>query len=228
MPWRTGTGTVEAVQLAKEPVEQAARSEAPADGGHPADALMAMDGGLENLAEDPRAARDNAEERVRKGCELLRRGKLDDAQAAFEAAIALEPENAQAHNKLGVVLAHKGKLDEARMRFEKALTLDPRCAAAMSNLGNIYKEKNMLDRAVEFYKMALSVDPDHAAAHHNLGVVYRQMGMIDRAVGHFKQAHRLELRAMSRESRAAARAGRYLWPLIVVALIVTYVLAFRK
>lgn len=228
MPWRTGTGTVEAVQLAKEPVEQAARSEAPADGGHPADALMAMDAGLENLAEDPRAARDNAEERVRKGCELLRRGRLDDAQAAFEAAIALEPENAQAHNKLGVVLAHKGKLDEARMRFEKALTLDRRCAAAMSNLGNIYKEKNMLDRAVEFYKMALSVDPDHAAAHHNLGVVYRQMGMIDRAVGHFKQAHRLELRAMSRESRAAARAGRYLWPLIVVALIVTYVLAFRK
>ncbi|NLG80060.1 MAG: tetratricopeptide repeat protein [Firmicutes bacterium] len=214
--------------MTKGPVEEPARSEARGDGGHPADALVAMDAGLENLAEDPRVARGNAEERVRKGCELLGKGRLDDAQAEFEAAVALDPENAQAHNKLGVVLAHKGKLDEARMRFEKALALDPRCAAAMSNLGNIYKEKNMLDRAVEFYKMALSVDPDHATAHHNLGVVYRQMGMIDRAVSHFKQAHRLELRALSSESRAAARAGRYLWPLIAVALIVAYVLAFGK
>lgn len=169
-----------------------------------------------------------AQERVREGCEFLDRGRLDDAHAAFEAATTLDPENAQAHNKLGIVLAHRGKLDEARSRFEEALALDPHCAAAMSNLGNIYKEQNMLDRAVEFYKMALSVDPDHATAHHNLGVVYRQMGMVDRAVSHFKQAHRLELRASSHGSRAAARAGRYPWPLLVAALIVAYLLAFRK
>ncbi|MGE5584453.1 MAG: tetratricopeptide repeat protein [Bacillota bacterium] len=170
----------------------------------------------------------SAEDCVDRGCGLLGRGRLDDAQAAFEAAIALDPENAQARNKLGVVLAHKGRLDEARVRFEEALALNPRFAAAMSNLGNIYKEKKMLDRAVEFYKMALSVEPDHATAHHNLGVVYRQMGMIDRAVSHFKQAHRLELRAVNSESRAAARAGRYLWPFIVAALVVVYFLAFRK
>lgn len=208
---------------------QPSRSEAPGEVRDSADGPAAAGTAGRGFGEGSRArGGGSAEERMRTGCELLRKGRLDEAQAEFEAAIALDPRSAEAQNKLGVVLAHKGKLDDARMRFEKALAVDPRCAAAMSNLGNTYKENDMLDKAVEFYKMALSVDPDYATAHHNLGVVYRQMGMIDRAVAHFKQAHRLQLRAAGRESRAATRASRYLWPLIAAALVLTCVLVFRK
>ncbi|MGE5594353.1 MAG: tetratricopeptide repeat protein [Betaproteobacteria bacterium] len=185
-------------------------------------------GSNERPGEVASTGRGDAAERLKEGCDLLRDGRLDEAQAALEAAISLDPENAEAQNKLGVILARKGRLDEAEIRFERALALNPRYAAAMSNLGNIYKEKNMLDRAIECYNMALSIDPDHATAHHNLGVVYRQMGMIDRAVGHFKQAHRLQLRALGKEGRTGSTSGRYLWLLVAVVFILVYVLGFRK
>lgn len=177
---------------------------------------------------DATTQRADAAQRLKDACDLLRLGKLDEAQAVLEAAVGLDPENAEAHNKLGVVLARKGRLDEAETSFERALALNPRHAAAMSNLGNIYKEKNMLDRAIQCYNMALSIDPDHATAHHNLGVVYRQMGMIDRAVAHFKQAHRLQVRGFVGEGRTGVMGGRYLWLLVVAAFILVYVLGFRK
>lgn len=168
------------------------------------------------------------EDRMREGCALLWRGRLDEALAAFEAAIALEPDNAQAHNKRGVVLAEKGMLDEAKLEFERALALDPKYASAMSNLGNTFREKNMLDEAAELYKMALTIDPDHATAHHNLGVVYKQMGMIDRAIVHFKQAQRSGLRRDTGAERLApAKVGRYLW-IIAAVLVVTFFLLSGK
>ncbi|MCR4402466.1 MAG: tetratricopeptide repeat protein [Firmicutes bacterium] len=169
----------------------------------------------------------DAMELVRRGCELLNSGRLDEALAEFEAAVAADPRNAEAQNKLGVVLARQGKLDEARKLFERALATDPRCAAAMSNLGNTYKESGMLDKAVEFYKMALSVDPEYATAHHNLAVAYRQMGKIDRAVIHFKQASRLQLRRSALQGETA-RFGRHLWLLIAGGLIFAYLFIFKK
>ena len=68
---------------------------------------------------------------------LLDQGKLDEAAAQYEQAVALKPDLFQAHNNLGNILAEQGKLDQAVARFEQALALKPDLAEAHNNLGNV-------------------------------------------------------------------------------------------
>ena len=78
---------------------------------------------------------------------LLQQGKLDQAAARFEQAIALRPDYAEAHNNLGNVLWKQGKLDEAAARYEQALALRPDYAEAHNNLGNVLLEPGQARRS---------------------------------------------------------------------------------
>ena len=64
-------------------------------------------------------------------------GKLDEAAAQYQRALALKPSLFQAHNNLGNVLQEQGKLDQAVARYEQAIALKPDLAEAHNNLGNV-------------------------------------------------------------------------------------------
>jgi tetratricopeptide (TPR) repeat protein/tRNA A-37 threonylcarbamoyl transferase component Bud32 len=61
-------------------------------------------------------------------------GKVNEAIAAVEKSMALDPENAALQNDAGTILAALGKLAEARAAFRKALALKPEFAGARDNL----------------------------------------------------------------------------------------------
>ncbi|MGH3828982.1 MAG: AAA family ATPase [Pseudonocardiaceae bacterium] len=61
----------------------------------------------------------------RQGVEALRGDRLDDALAAFGAAVCLRPELVAAHLDLGACLRRAGWLDAARRVFEKAEQIAP-------------------------------------------------------------------------------------------------------
>jgi len=62
------------------------------------------------------------------------RGKIDEAQAALQKALAVDPLNAAAHNALGLVYAKKKQYDAARREFEKVLELFPNNPTARNNM----------------------------------------------------------------------------------------------
>src|SRR5665213_3467567 len=62
------------------------------------------------------------------GNALLAQGYLDEAIAAYGAALQCEPGFAMAHNNLGAAWKAKGQLDEAVASYRKALEIDPDCA----------------------------------------------------------------------------------------------------
>ena len=57
-------------------------------------------------------------------------GKLDQAAARFEQAIALRPDLAETHNNLGCILWEQRKLDQAVTQYEQAIALRPDYAEA--------------------------------------------------------------------------------------------------
>ncbi|MDT9191176.1 MAG: tetratricopeptide repeat protein, partial [Limnospira sp. PMC 894.15] len=60
-----------------------------------------------------------------RGNQLLRSGKLEEAVAAYQKAIALHPNFHWSHYKLGEALEQLGRLEEARVAYQKATDLNP-------------------------------------------------------------------------------------------------------
>jgi tetratricopeptide (TPR) repeat protein len=86
---------------------------------------------------------------------LMERGRMEEALAPLEKAVALAPDNAFCHMTLGVYYRKIGKPVPARRELERATQLDPENAAAHYQLGRLYKDIHALDLAkVEFDRTA--------------------------------------------------------------------------
>ena len=70
------------------------------------------------------------------GLALYEQGRLDEAIAAYNRAIALRPDLAGVQNNLGVALRDQGRPDEAIAAYRRAIALKPDHAEAHNNLGN--------------------------------------------------------------------------------------------
>jgi eukaryotic-like serine/threonine-protein kinase len=122
------------------------------------------------------------------GNALRKKGRLDEAAAAYRRAIDLKPAYAEAHNNLGNALIDQGRLDEALAACRKAIELKRDLMEAHFNLGDALTRKGRLDEALTAYRRAIDLKPDHAVAHCNLGVVFWKKGRLDEAAAAFRQA----------------------------------------
>ena len=73
------------------------------------------------------------------GVTLKELGRLDEALASYNQAIALKPDYAEPHNNLGVALTDLGRLDEALASYNQAIALKPDYAEAHRHLASIKK-----------------------------------------------------------------------------------------
>jgi tetratricopeptide (TPR) repeat protein len=119
---------------------------------------------------------------------LRDQGKLDEAEAAFRKALAIDPKHADAHNGLGNVLMDRGQPDRALLAFRKALEYDPKKAAPHNGLGNALYRKGRTDEALLAYRQALQCDPNYTLAHTNLGNALQVKGKLDEAIASYRKA----------------------------------------
>jgi tetratricopeptide (TPR) repeat protein/GR25 family glycosyltransferase involved in LPS biosynthesis len=116
------------------------------------------------------------------GAILGAQGKLDDAAACFEQAIALNSDYVDAHNNLAHVRRAQGNLDAAAACYQRAITLRSDRPDFHNELGKVLREQGKLDAAVECYERALALNPNYAEAHYNLGNVFGDQGRLDDAI----------------------------------------------
>ena len=118
----------------------------------------------------------------------LREGRLAEAVASYQKAIAIDGSNVESHNDLGVALLHEGRLEEASAQFQAAVAMEPGNSEAHNNLGNIlYREHRLAEAQVE-YRRALRADPMDGRAHFNLGNVLMRTGRVAEAVAEYTRA----------------------------------------
>ena len=134
-----------------------------------------------------------AEERFKKGHELLRNQKLDEALKEFEQAAKLSPDTAVAHYWVGKAYFYKKEPERAIAKFKKALDLEPTNYHALAMIGKILSfNKAKLDDEINYLDQAISIDPDYAEAHFDLGRIYALKGDMNRALAEFGIIFRTE------------------------------------
>jgi Flp pilus assembly protein TadD/peroxiredoxin len=124
----------------------------------------------------------------RLGTLLAKSGDTQRARAAFERALALQPDLAEASNDLGALLAQGGELEAGIERFRAALASTPEYPDALNNLGYALLLSGRNDEARGLYEKAIALQPDFPEALNNLGLLYGRGGDMERAERFFRDA----------------------------------------
>ena len=124
----------------------------------------------------------------RLGSLLVKTGQSAKARAAYERALAMQPDLAEASNDLGTLLAEGGDLAGAIARFRAALAVTPDYPDALNNLGYALLLTDQPAEARELYERALEIQPDFPEALNNLGLIFGRQGDLDRALPFFRKA----------------------------------------
>jgi serine/threonine-protein kinase len=96
------------------------------------------------------------------------------AEAAFQRAITLDPQNANGYHWYAHCLIVQGRTDEALAASKRALELDPIEPNITGHLGWHYYYVRDYDRAIEYLRPVVEMDSKGWSAHRLLAMVYAQ------------------------------------------------------
>ena len=194
--------------------------------GSPAQGLV---GGV---AEQP-VHQGEAAEWTAKGNAFFSQGALEQAIAAYNAAIQIDPSGGMPYSNLALTYLTQGQWPEAILLYQKSIELlesDRDKALSWNGLGNAYRCMDDYANAVAAYQRAAELDPEtsgirdradnfqsnpaprDAKALNDLGELLLQTGATDKAVAAFQKAIELEPksgRAHSNLARALAGRGSF-------------------
>jgi tetratricopeptide (TPR) repeat protein len=139
-----------------------------------------------------------------RGQALCRLGRLDDARASYERAVALEPTEGRARIGLSAVQLAQGDVAGALATCDAAIALDPGLERAFYNRGCAHLADGRDEQAIADFTRALQLEPAHARALDNRGAALARLGRLDEAVADFQEALRLEPLSEAHGNCAAA------------------------
>jgi Tetratricopeptide repeat/S-layer homology domain len=93
---------------------------------------------------------------------LAEAGRLEEARAAYEAAIAASPQSPFLVRELAEVERRAGRIDAALEHATRAAALEPDEPRTQVILGEIYEARGDFGRAAEAYSTAAALQPDAA------------------------------------------------------------------
>jgi choline-sulfatase len=141
---------------------------------------------------------------------LESRNDVVAARAAYEKAIAIQPNFAPGQRDLGMLLFEQKNYSGAAVHLAKAVALGVDDARVHNFLGICYAKTNRMESAVREHRRAIELDPKLAEAHLNLGFVYEKLGKTAAARAEYDRACQLSepmcAFVRSRENSAAPRS----------------------
>ncbi|MDD3029105.1 MAG: tetratricopeptide repeat protein [Alphaproteobacteria bacterium] len=119
-------------------------------------------------------------------------GRLDDAEALYQALLAAEPTNADACTLFGVMLGAKGRFDEGVRWIDKGLALDPDAGLFHFQKGTVLMAAQRLGEAIASFERALELSPNAPSFHFNYANALRANEDWLPAIAHYKKAIQLQ------------------------------------
>jgi len=107
--------------------------------------------------------------------QLLREGKLAEAQARVDRLLAARPRDPQLRLYKGVIQRETGRTNEALATFSKLSEDHPELPEPYNNMAVIYAAQGQYDKARVVLEKALRTHPSYATAHDNLADVYARL-----------------------------------------------------
>ena len=122
----------------------------------------------------------------------LAEGKLNEAVAACESALKIEPNLAAACQTLGKVMQVRGEIEQAKQWYERAIDRNPNLPEVYANLGILYSQGKQWEKAIANCEKAISLAPNFAAAYRQLARVWTQLEKREEAADCWYQAFNIE------------------------------------
>ncbi len=119
-------------------------------------------------------------------------GWWDDALAAYNQALSLDPVPPYAHEGKGLVLLQKGMAEEAAGEFKSETSLFPGHDSSFASLSLAYQRLGRFSDAEDAAQQALRINPGFAEAYDYLGGAYFRQRRYADAVTAFQKAADLE------------------------------------
>jgi len=129
------------------------------------------------------------------------------ADAAFQKALALEPQNSVVLLGASSLQASLGHFDEAVALNRRAVEIDPLSVTAHVALGMHAYYAGQQELAIDAYQKALAISPDGPEAHYLLGLVYLAQAKPQQALAEFEKNHPNSERAVG-QALAYSALGR--------------------
>jgi uncharacterized protein (AIM24 family) len=148
---------------------------------------------LNHRVVNPARDREALDQAIVRGSELLKQGKLDQAQRAFRAALEIDPDNAKVLALLGLTHFRANEFGEARPIYEDLVELAPTDASHRLNLGLVYLKLNDSTHAITALEASRALDPSQGRAVSYLGLAYARAGRYAEAYRSFLLAGQNEL-----------------------------------
>lgn len=104
--------------------------------------------------------------------QMIKSGKLDDAQRIVERILAANPKHPAARFQKSVILAERGRRDDAIKVLQELSGEYPELPEPYNNLAVLYAAKGDYDNARWALTRATEADPKYGLALENLGDVY--------------------------------------------------------
>jgi len=131
-------------------------------------------------------------------------GRLEAAEQAYRAALALAPNDPAIEHNLGVIAATQGKHQNAIALFESVIQRQPRYVSAHYNRAVALLAMGQSKAAIEGFSRTCMLAPEHYDAHRALAFLWLSEGQRDRALDHFARTY--ELRRGEDRSELAAKS----------------------
>jgi tetratricopeptide (TPR) repeat protein len=128
------------------------------------------------------------------GVALAKCGRLDDAIAELNTALAIDDGHYLAGLTLARVYATQGRYDEAKSLYGTLLERHPRSDSILLSLAYLALRGNDYANAERFLERALGVSRRVAFPHFLLGITRLQRGNIHGSIAAFREAGRLDVR----------------------------------
>lgn len=134
-----------------------------------------------------KAREHEAVEWFQRGVEMEEAGRsVEEATAAYQRALQLDPNCIGAIVNLGTIHFHARQWKQAEELYRKALQIEPEYALAHFNLGNLFDERGDSANALLHYNAALRIAPNYADAHYNVALLFQRAGQTMKAVRHWQ------------------------------------------
>ena len=143
---------------------------------------------LANIPETEPLATLSPKDYYNQGNDLLASEKHEEALAAYDKAIELDPDYANAWDSRGVSLDNLEKYEKAISSYDKAIKLDPDYANAWYNRGNSLDDLKRYEEAIASYDKAIELDPDYARTWNNRGISLQKLERDEEAIASYDKA----------------------------------------